>query len=166
MKRLIPILTILSAVTLSADDLCFPPSVSNYRCSDCVQLGSFIAEEFDSPELALSRLMTLLPQQRTSAQVVTLSRSNTIALAWKSTQAERDARFGHVQRLIVFNHKTIPGHTWGEILKGGAGDYGLEYVNGKDVAIVSTNDPDTPIIVIERASVACPTTGRSRAVGK
>lgn len=142
---------------------CPPPSVEGYTyCADgsCAELsGQYVAYPFGSLTEAATRLLALEPAQQVSAQLITLTRSQTWVLVWRATpaeQAEYQASYP-VEIVVLAIRGPKDGLPDPRLL---INNFQYEFAFGYDAALVSTNDPDARYIVVTRHSAPCPATER------
>lgn len=144
------------AVPAHASDLWCPPlDVHGYRHPDD-GLGAYIARSFSSPVDAAMFIASMPPDAQRTAQMVLFTRSRQHVVIWKSSAAERDANVGRLQRVVVTRYRQRPGEPIDGMLLGAAGHFGIEYVQGLDVALVTTNDPQQQALVITLVAGDCP----------
>lgn len=168
------ILATLLCAPAGADDLsvdpkaatvCRPPDVRDYLyCAggQCDDLGPFAGEIFATDTAAQLKLLSLEPDQRRSAQVVTLSRSETFVVVWKLNARERLERRGQPQDVAVRNYAwdKKAGEQLLDVFEAATNFYTFDYASGLDVALASTNDPDIPVVLVTRVFGPCPSERR------
>lgn len=157
---------ILFSIATDAQQFCPSPDVRSYigcESVECAALGRFVAREFPAAAAAATALAALPPEQAYSAQIVTLSRSETPVLVWRPTQEEIEERHGIVQTIVVkaYTPKAIGSRD--AALQGALTHFTLDYLSGVDVAFVTTNDPAVTALVVMRTSAQCGTARRRAA---